>query len=443
MNAWPSAEGTVLAHGVGGRGDLPIAPWLATYAGAAVVAFSFFALASLWATPRLRGPDAGQALPWAQRIADAAVFRAVLRAVGLLLLAAFLVVAWFGPDDLGRGNPAPTWFYVWFWVGLVPASLLFGPVWRLLNPLRTVSGLLRTVLPTAPLRLPDRLSYWPAAVGLLAFLWIELVYDMAASPRVVAAFVTLYCVVHVTAGAVFGPTWFARADAFEVYSSFIALAAPLGRRSDGRLVLRNPLDGLSGASSSSDLTPVIVVVLGSTAFDGLSRTSWWTGLVANTGRAEYLQFGTAGLLLCIGLVAMTFGGAMHLTRQHLRLDKDPRPDFAPSLVPIVIGYTVAHYFSFALFQGQQGVLLANDPLVLGWNLFGLRDVTVNYNMMSTTQISIVQVGAIVLGHVVAVVAAHDRAIGLLKSAAAVRGQYPLMAVMVAYTATGIALLAGS
>lgn len=113
------------------------------------------------------------------------------------------------------------------------------------------------------------------------------------------------------------------------------------------------------------------------------------------------------------------------------------------MIPIAIGYTVAHYFSFALFQGQQGILLANDPLILGWNLFGLRDATVNYTLVSTTQISIVQISAIVVGHVVAVVAAHDRAVRILRPAAAVRGQYPLMAVMVAYTAGGIALLAGA
>lgn len=443
MSIWSSSEGIELAHGVGGRADLPVAPWLATYTGAAMVAFTFSALASLWATPRLRGMEAGWLVPWAQRVADARVARIFIRLVGILLLAVFLSAAWLGPDDLGRANPAPTWLYVWFWVGLVPASLLFGPVWRLLNPLRAISGVLRAVLQVKPRRLPAWLSYWPATAGLLGFLWIELVYDMAASPRAVAEFVTIYCVIHVVAGTVFGPGWFSRADGFEVYSSLIARAAPVGRRSDGRLVLRNPLDGLAGTSTSPDLTPVVVVVLGSTAFDGLSRSSWWAGLVTDTGRAEYLLLGTAGLLLTMGVIALTFESAMRVTRRHLRLDKDPRPDFAPTLIPIAIGYTIAHYFSFALFQGQQGILLANDPLVLGWNLFGLRDATVNYTLMSSTQISFVQISAIVVGHVVAVVAAHDRSVRLLRPAAAVRGQYPLMAVMVAYTAGGIALLAGS
>lgn len=433
----------VFTHGVGGRGDPPVAPWLATYAGAAVVAFSFFALASLWARPRLRGQDAGQPVPRVQRLVDTRVSRVLLRTVGVLLLGVFLTVAWLGPDDLGRANPAPTWFYAWFWVGLVPASLLCGPVWKLLNPLRTASGLLCRVLRSEPLRLPAWVAYWPATAGLLAFLWLELVYDQAASPQAVAQFVTVYCAVHTLAGAVFGPAWFSRADAFEVYSSLVGRAAPIGRRRDGRLVLRNPLDGLAGTPTDPDLTPVIVVVLGSTAFDGLSRVSWWSGLVAGTGRAEYLLLGTAGLLVTTGFVLLTFATAMRLTRRHLSLDEDPRPDFAPTLIPIAIGYTIAHYFSFALFQGQQGLLLATDPLALGWDLFGLSGSTVNYTLLSSIQISIVQITAIVVGHVLAVVAAHDLAVRRLRPRLAVRGQYPLMAVMVAYTAGGIALLAGS
>lgn len=116
---------------------------------------------------------------------------------------------------------------------------------------------------------------------------------------------------------------------------------------------------------------------------------------------------------------------------------------APSLIPIVIGYAFAHYFSFAVFQGQQGVLLANDPFVHGWNLFGLRGDFVDYTVVSANTIAAVQIGAIVLGHVVAVISAHDRAVGILDGRHVRSGQYAMVAVMVGYTAAGIALLAGA
>jgi hypothetical protein len=413
------------------------------YAAAAAVAFSFFALTSLWTKPRLRGAEAGAGLGLLDGVAGAAAIRLALRIVGILALAAFLTTAWVGPDDAGRAIPAPTWLYVWFWVGLVPASLLLGPVWRLLNPLRSIAALLRAVLPVKAVSVPARLGCWPAALSLFCFVWVELVDDMASSPRTVAVFVTTYCLIHVVAGTVFGADWFSRGDGFEVYSTMVARAAPIGRRSDRRLVVRNPLNGLSGTPISPDLTPVVVVILGSTAFDGLSRTSWWSGLVANTDRTAYLAIGTVGLIAGIAVIGGTFAAAMAATRRYLKPDDNPRPSFAPTLIPIAIGYTVAHYLSFALFQGQEGYLLANDPLVRGWNLFGLKDASVNYLLLTSTQISIIQISAIVVGHVVAVVAAHDRAVRLLKHHDGVRGQYPLMAVMVAYTAGGIALLAGS
>ncbi|HEY0639136.1 MAG TPA: hypothetical protein VGD67_15910, partial [Pseudonocardiaceae bacterium] len=132
----------LLAHGIGGRSDLPIPLWLAMYAGAMAVVISFFAVVAFWPRPRLHPDAPGRALPdGLTRAADATGTRVALRLLGVVLGAVFLGAAWFGPDD-SSVNPAPTWFYVWFWVGLVPASLLLGPVWRLLNPLRAVVAVL-------------------------------------------------------------------------------------------------------------------------------------------------------------------------------------------------------------------------------------------------------------------------------------------------------------
>lgn len=432
----------VLAHGIGGRSDLPIPPWLAMYAGAVAVLVSFFALAALWTTPRLRGAEAGRPLPLLERLVDAAGTRIALRLLGVVSLAIFLFVGWLGPDDNGQANPAPTWFYVWFWVGLVPFSLLFGPIWQRLNPLRTLAGLLRSATRGRTVPLPAWIGYWPAVAGLVVFLWIELVYDGAASPRVVAAFVTGYAIIQIAAGVVFGQRWFERSDSFEVYSWMISRASPLGRRSDGRVVLRNPLDGLAGTSVRPDLTPVVLVVLGSTAFDGLSRTPLWSYLIEGTDRGAYLALGSVGLAGACGAVVLTYGLAIRLTRRYLDHVTDVQAVFAHSIIPIAIGYTVAHYFSFALFQGQQGILLANDPLVRGWDLLGLSETSVNYMLVSTVTIAIVQSAAIIVGHAVAVAASHDRAVATLPRQHARQGQYPMLVLMVLYTVTGIALLAG-
>ena len=280
---------TPLAHGIGGRSDLPGPLWMAAYGGAIAILISFFALVVFWTKPSLGDPDAGRPMPVAlQRLIDGPAARVGLRIVGLLLAAVVLLVAWLGPPN-SANNPAPTWFYVWFWVGLVPASVLFGPVWRQLNPLRTIAAVLRSTVfaRIRPAELPARVGYWPAAAGLLVFVWLELVYDRADRPLTVAVFLTAYGTIHVTAGVVYGSRWFDKGDGFEVYSSLLAHLAPIGRRPDGRLAFRNPLDGLAQLLPAPGLVATIAVLLGSTAFDGLTRTRIWINLTFDADRLLY------------------------------------------------------------------------------------------------------------------------------------------------------------
>lgn len=102
-------------------------------------------------------------------------------------------------------------------------------------------------------------------------------------------------------------------------------------------------------------------------------------------------------------------------------------------IPIAFAYAVAHYFALLVFEGQTAVVLASDPLGRGWDLFGTAGWTVNLTFLTGGQVAYIQAAAIVVGHVAAVVFAHDRASARLDPAPAARSQYPLMAAMVAYT----------
>lgn len=270
---------SVLAHGTGAQHDLPLSPFYA-FAGAFAALFvSFLALGLLWSTSRFRGDLAGRPLPDAvQRAADARPTRIAARALGLA--AAILVVLYLllGPADPDR-NPAPGAVYVLLWVGLVPASLLLGPVWRLLNPLRTLHLLACRALgrdPDTGRPLPVRLGMWPAAAGLLAFTWLELVAPDPASPTALLLFLALYSAAHLTGAARHGAHWFDHADAFEVYSGLLARLSPLGRRAaDRRLVLRSPFNGLDATPQLPGLVATVCVMLGSTAYDGFSDAPSW------------------------------------------------------------------------------------------------------------------------------------------------------------------------
>lgn len=438
-----TAAAGVLAHGIGGRQNLPLPFELLVQGSVLALLVSFLGLGLLWRTPRLRAGAAGRALPWpVQRAADSRGVRWALRALGLAVTGFVAVAAVFGVD--GVHNPAPYAVYVLFWVGIVPLSLLFGPVWRLLNPLRTMHALLAVIVRVPADRgvapLPRRLGYWPAAVSLLSFVWLELAAPGGSSATALLGYFTGYAAVHLTAALIFGHRWFGSGDGFEVYSTMVGTLSPFGRRDDGRLVVRNPLDGAATFGPAPGIVALVAVLLGSTFFDSLSGAPAWARLVQALDVPAALT-ATLGLLAVIAVVAVSFVVATVLAGRIGRQGRQPVPGLlAHSVVPIVVGYVLAHYFGLLVFEGQRAVILLSDPLDTGANLLGATGAAVDYTLVTTATIALVQVIAVVAGHVVAVVSAHDRAVALFPLTQAVVGQLPLMALMALYTIGGLTLL---
>lgn len=440
----------VLAHGLGGRQDLPIPLSFAVIGAGLAVLVSFVVTAVFWKRSRLSGDTAGRPLPAGiQRVLDSRGTCAALRLIGILGTAFFFAVAALGaPDSLA--NPAPGIAYVFLWVGLVPLSLMFGPVWKLLNPLRSVHLLMVRLAGIHPehefVRLPRWIGYWPAAAGLLVFTWMELVAPAGDQPRVLLTFFGLYGAFHLLAASLFGSQWFDRGDAFEVYSALVGRLAPLGRRADGRFVLRNPFDGLDGVRPEAGLIAVVCVWLGSTAYDGFSRSALWFNLVQSLGEARISSISpvaiqTAGFIAIIALVAAVYVACTVVANRVGKTgERSSAQQFAHSLVPIAIGYTVAHYFSLLVFEGQRTIALASDPFDSGADFIGMAGFLPDYGLVSSAAIATVQVSAVIVGHVFGVVAAHDRAVRVFSRRRAVMSQVPLLVLMVSYTVGGLSLL---
>lgn len=439
----------VVAHGVGSRQDLPI-PFGLVVAGAAVaLVVSFVVLGFAWRDSRLHGDDAGRPLPgWVTTAVDSRVTRWLLRLLGLLFVGFTAMTAFLAPDL--ATNPTAGLVYVLLWVGLIPASLLLGPVWRVLNPIRTVHlGLARLVgsePEDAGLRpLPAGVGYWPAAGGLVAFTWLELVAPDRATTPVIRTFFLAYFGVHLVGVVVFGSRWLDRGDAFEVFSSLVARLSPFGRRSDGRIVVRNPLDGLDGLAPAPGLAATVCVLLGSTAYDSLSNAPSWVRLYQSSPLGVTVT-GSLGLMGAVALVAVLYVVATTLTWGLSGRDGDlPRPDlpgaYAHTLAPIALGYLVAHYFSLFVLEGQRTMIYVSDPFSSGANWFGTATLSVDQTIAQHPGvISTIQVLAIVTGHVLGVIAAHDRAVRLLPPRVAVPGQLPLLVLMIGYTVGGLLLL---
>ena len=439
---------TPFAHGVGSVQDLPVPQWLFLYGAGVVLVVSFAALALLWRRPLLAEHAGGRALPAGlSRVLLSPALRIVLGALGFFLLVVVFAATLVGERSVGS-NLAPTFVYVGFWLGLVPLVVVFGNVWRALNPWRAAAEAAEWVAgrlgaQAEPYPYPERLGRWPAAVALFAFAALELAYFDPADPRALALAIVLYSGVTWIGALIFGSrAWFPNAEAFPVYFGLRARLSPFGVR-EGLAVVRPPTVGLAGLGSPRPGTVAFVaVMLGSVAFDGFSRSSLWVDATATLGDLAGTLARLGGLAAWVALVACAYLLTVFVAKRLASTDLDLAGLFVWSLVPIALVYAVSHYFSLLVIEGQFLLTLASDPFGYGWDLFGTRGFRPNLAPFTPSTIWYVQVGTLVTGHVVGLAVAHDRALELFprETGRALRTQYPFLVLMVLYTVGGLFLL---
>jgi hypothetical protein len=441
----------VFEHGIGGSQDLPIPAEYAIAGAGAALAISFIVLALAWRTPRFDAATKGTPVPPRMAAAlDSAGLGWALRLLGLAFAAYVGWAAVAGPDLVV--NPFFGVVYVLLWVGLVPASLLLGSFYKAVNPVRTLHLLLSKATGLSPsegvLRLPAWVGLWPASFGLFAFVWMELVYPRSTYLVDLRLWFAVYIAVVFIGAAIFGDRWIESADPFEVFSTLVGRLALLGRTVDGRLVLRNPLGSLDGTPSSPGLVAVVAVLFGSTAFDSFKDSPTWVRVVQDSQLGPFQLdiprelLNTLGLLSFVLAVFVTFVVATVVTGVHEGSSRWGLPElFGHSVVPIIVGYFVAHYLSYFMYVGQNTLIQLSDPMVRGNDYLGTAGWTVNpWILLHPTFLAVVKVSAVVSGHILGVIAAHDRAIKLLPKRHQLTGQLPLLFAMVFYTVTGLYLL---
>jgi hypothetical protein len=442
----------VLAYGLGGSSDLPV-PYAYALVGAAwALTFTFAVVALAWRRPRFDPAKPGRPLPeWVTRFVDSRITRWVVAIAALLFTAWVVLAGVLGPQT--NQNALLGVFYVLLWVGLVAVSLIVGPVWRAISPLRTLYRITLRPLLSRSVAYPRWLGYRPAAVGLFAFVWLELASPNSASMTAVKLWLLCYAVLLMGGAAVWGARWFARADPFEVYSMAVSRLSPFRRNPETlRIVVGNPFDHLPSLPVRPGVVAVLAVLLGSTAFDSFSATATWRNFADSLARhaafaptevaTSFVR--TIGLLVFASVVGVTFSLAAMATGGVDRRQRRALPArMAHSLIPIVVGYIFAHYLTFLVERGQQTVIGLADPFGRGWDLFGLGDRQVSY-ILSThpAVLATIKVGCVVTGHITAVIAAHDRALRLLPKGHQLTGQLAMMLIMVGYTFTGLYLLFG-
>ncbi|MCV7381776.1 hypothetical protein BST11_22040 [Mycobacterium alsense] len=448
----------VLAHGLGGSGDLPV-PYLYAMVGAAwALTFTFALVAFAWRRPRFDPAKPGRPLPEVlTALVDARVTRWTAAGLALAFAAWVVAAGVWGPQS--DSNALLGVFYVLLWVGVVALSLVLGPVWRVLSPMRTVYVLARRAAPARlgrpRLSYPEGWGYRPAAVGLFAFVWMELASPNPASLPWVKAWLLAYAVAMLGGAWLCGQRWLARADPFGVYSVAVSRLCPFRRNPvTGQIVVGNPFDHLPSLPVRPGVVVTLAVLLGSTAFDSYSSSATWRnfadGISRGLGLGPTLStlsssiLRTVGLIVFVSVVAVTFSLAARATGGVDREQRRALPgQMAHSLIPIVVGYIFAHYLTYLVERGQQAVFALADPFGRGWNLLGLAHFHVAYVLsMHPPVLAAIKVACVVTGHIVAVIAAHDKALRLLPAGHQLTGQLTMMLVMVGYTFTGLYLLFG-
>lgn len=454
-----------VAHALASRQDLPIPAWLFAWAASIVLIASFFALSAAWRKPQFEDEhrrSLGERL-------SAALFslpvQVLCGTIGVFLLGVAVYSGLRGTEAPDR-NFALTFIFVTVWLGFPFFSAIFGDLFRPFNPWRALGraagGSFSRLAGQRPAHLayPEWLGRWPAAVGLLAFVWIEVVYGRTSivtvdiNPHAVAVATLVYSGYTLAMMIVFGvEEWCDRGEIFSVYFGMFSRLGFIGAR-HGSFYRRRPFSAATDWALVPGSAAVVIASIAATSFDGaqdgafkalIEDVSEW---FVERGFSLVTALHVTDTLFMLGTFAAV-GGVYMLGVRGMRTVpgappfKGLRTGFAHTLIPIALAYIVAHYFSFFVFQEQaQFGYLLSDPLGTGHtNLFGTVNNEVDYKLLSANAIWYVQVAALVIGHVIGLMLAHDRALVYWPDyRKATASQYWMLAVMVAFTCFGLYLL---
>jgi hypothetical protein len=451
----------VFLHGFGVRYDLPIPLPLYLGAAAAVVVLSFVVVA-IFASDKLGSaathyPRAE--LGFLRGLPRWTWLRALCGLYGTLFLLAIVVTGFWGPQSPER-NPAEYLLWIYFWAGMVVLNGLIGPIWDAVNPFTALDSFIRLLTrrseaPAGPDRLAG-LGYWPAVALYFCFADFELSSGYSNRPWLVATLALLYTAFTLAGMQVCGRrSWLEHCEFFTILFSIIRRFAPIQIAED-RVYLRPWGTGLLEPWPGGwDRVTFVILTLSTLAFDGIQATPLWvSGVVAALAPPINAAVGPAWghfLLFTFGQLDVTVLFLIVFTafmRAVVSLG-GPGLDvvqtisaFALTLIPIAFVYNLAHNYQYLTIQGQGLFPLLADPLGHGWRLLPTAGYQPSWVLAGAATVWYAQVVLIVVGHVIAVYLSHLRAGERFESPSRVLvSQYPMLLLMVMYTACSLWILA--
>jgi hypothetical protein len=397
---------------------------LAVYVTGAAVTVGLSFLFVLARDVRARPPEITAAAHLPPRI-----LRLALRALGLIAWLWIVVQGVLGGSSVG--SVAPLFLWVYGWVALAVVSAFVGPAWHFLDPFSSIhdggSWLLRRlgVNGWAPAPYPERLGRWPACVLFVAVVWLELV-DAGGGVTTLFFVVLGYTAFTLAMMAQFGrDTWRANAEVFTVWYRLLGRLAHWELvDEDGRVRARPFAAGLLESGWTRADCALAALGVASILFDGLSQTQPFFDVFGAPGMGgeSLLLFAWLGILVV---------AAMMLTRL-VGVEAT-----GAGLLPIAVGYLIAHYLTYVLIDGQGIIVALSDPFQRGWDLFGTAFHEPSGAWLPPGLVWTVQLAAVVGGHMLGAWAGHVNAAAHAPEgtdpASIRRREIPLAIVMVSLT----------
>lgn len=433
-----SATPSALSHsgGFGGPAaeasfSLPL--WVVWALGALIVALSFVLVGLFLTREELSGRAADEHGQFVRSLVPGR-FGLWTGVVLLLLLVP--------PLALGSSSRLPE-VLVWLgaWSILPMLAYAAGDVWRHIDPFAALSHRLKF---QGRWRYPPGLGSWPSVALLLALIGLEVLPGWGHEGRPLTLVLLAYAVLTLFGLWAFGgDAWRENVEVFSRFFRWWSAVAPFRVSRRGVHVRRLKEIGRSlPVHRLSDVAFTVALLYG-VNFDGFLATRLG-GLALD--RLEMLgPLAAHVFVLVLGYVA--FLAAYLLSIRAVRRHADSLEDtvrvagrFALSLLPIAVGYHLAHNAFYAVEYLPAALEALADPWGLRWGIAATMG-SWSPTLPSATLTGWIQLSIIIVAHVAAVLLAHELAFtGFTSRVQAARSEVPLTLVMVFYTFVGLAIV---
>lgn len=414
------------AHSINERYDLPLPLHFFLTGGALVVFVSFIGFVFAFTTSKT---SPTYQLTIIKDVSKNSYVRYVKIGLQLFSLLFFIVVLgacfWGNPNPLQ--NLAPNFIWIVWWLGLSLFVSLFGNIWPLLNPWRTLYQwaakfslpLNRTAVLTQK-HFHGINGLYVATFFLGLWCWLEVISPVAFVPYRIGYLILAWSFIQFWGLLLFSPGyWFSSVDFFSVYFKWLGKFGLFSYQQDQDSLIIQPWGlGLiysSSQATQNGLASFLIAMLATVLFDGLHGNQIW--LVFETFIGKFLPqamdingyfIGGFGLLLTWLFFFLFYQLSCKIARiicPHISAPNLAN-ELAPSLIPIAIAYLIAHNFSSFMIQVQNFVFLISDPFHMGWDLFYTAQFRPDIGLIDASVTWYIAVIAIITGHVVAIWLCH-------------------------------------